>query len=217
MALSNLDNFEVRANAKLGVKEFQIQSTVTETRTLKPTTILLPSSTIFTTITETFVDTVTIAPHASSTTTILSTIISSFSTVVTQSVTSTSTQVSTYTTTVSSYAACATNNILGPTLPNGNIIDNVYNDGVNNPSIFTLQTTADAYDCCVQCITASDCTSSAFSNGECLLLQNSASTCGDQSSNPGFYVSEAAGQGGETTYVLSNGNCGYLYDGGLST
>lgn len=48
-----------------------------------------------------------------------------------------------------------------------------------------------------------------------MLLQNGVGTCNAQSANSGFYVSEPPPVG--AAFVVSNGNCGYLFDGGVGT
>ncbi|KAF1994691.1 hypothetical protein P154DRAFT_539356 [Amniculicola lignicola CBS 123094] len=163
--------------------------------------------------TKTITLTSTIAPGASITSSFSTTITERFTTTKSKTETTTSTQTETSTSTVTSYDACATSNLLS-TLSNGNFIAGFYNQGLGNPSTFTMQSEVSAYACCVACTTNSICTGSVFvsSPGTCMLLQNSGNTCGEQSSASGFYVSQPLV---DLPLTVSNGNCGYLWDGGL--
>jgi hypothetical protein len=188
---------------------------VTQTRTASPIRTTLSPAIISTTVTRTITTALTIAPHASTTSTFLTTITTISTATTTQITTLTSTEIDTISSIVTSYDACATSNFLGP-LPDGSMIDNIYNNGIGQPSTFSVQPASSQYDCCVTCITNSICTGSAFyiSQGLCILLQNSAGTCGAQASSSGFYVYEPAGSV-SVSFTVSNGNCGFLYSGGL--
>lgn len=120
-------------------------------------------------------------------------------------------EISVTSTTISTYPACATNNILSVAPDNGSIT-NAYNNGFadGSGSTFDVAIAPSAYDCCVLCQLTADCQASAWSaeqNNRCVLLHNSARTCPAQSASQLFFVSNPS-----TTdaWTVSNGNCGYL-------
>jgi hypothetical protein len=197
---------------KPGYLDVQIEPTITITYTARPTTKVLDASVVITTLQQTLIRTSTVAPQT--------VVTSLFSTTVTTSIAVTSTIVTTTTSTetalivsrTSSYAACASNNFLAQR--SGLPIINIFNAGAGQRSIFFTQPASSAYDCCVACITFGTCASSGFLEGTCYLFENKSNTCGAQSSSSGFYVSSADA---EYAFAVSNGYCGYLYDGGVVT
>ncbi|KAI1337168.1 hypothetical protein F5Y15DRAFT_391620 [Xylariaceae sp. FL0016] len=189
-----------------------VQSTVTETVTgpAITSTTTPPAITVSTTTTET--TTTTIVPDDA-------TVTESFTETTTATATSTTTETTTSTTTTTVeeptvtatvYEACGANNIIGPQFMDLGMITNVYNNGRPGATIYDTTTAATAYDCCVKCITGSDCSGSAFYSGRCILLHTAGRTCSSQSAASAQYVYSSSSFG----YTLSNGNCGYQYNGG---
>lgn len=117
------------------------------------------------------------------------------------------------------YAACATNNMIGPILSNGNGITNIGNSGQSKYGTRWIAKATSAEDCCAQCMELNGCTASGyqatiFSSGICYLYYNAAKTGSGQSANPQYYLSHK-GVNAATGLVVSNGPNGYLYYGGV--
>jgi hypothetical protein len=97
-------------------------------------------------------------------------------------------------------------------------IDNIYNDGYL-ADVYTIDSADSAVDCCVECQVAIDCESFAYyEDGTCYLFNRPSGSCSatdstaSQSGGGGFYTYE---NGSPELYVVGNGACGYLYDGGV--
>ncbi|GAB7351794.1 hypothetical protein MBLNU459_g2367t1 [Dothideomycetes sp. NU459] len=113
-------------------------------------------------------------------------------------------------TTVTSYAACATNNQLGPYLVNGNAIIGVSSVEVN--ASHKLSTATSATDCCEMCMKLGDCTASGFiaetrNFGFCYLYTTN--TCAAQSDHQLTY-NTFQGVVSKLAMTVSNGACGYV-------
>ncbi|KAL8952146.1 MAG: hypothetical protein Q9222_001923 [Ikaeria aurantiellina] len=111
--------------------------------------------------------------------------------------------------TVTSYAACASQNILGPQIEgNRNILGVGANDG--SPSrIQDVQPGTNAYDCCVTCVTSSqNCQYSVFipTYGLCGRILNTDTCPGPSFDAGGLYLVESE-KGDPSGYVISNGPC----------
>lgn len=179
---------------------------------VKPTvtvTAARPTSTVTNTITKTETD--TFIPQASTTTTFSETVTETTTSVITE--TSTSTVIvpvtETQTSTVTSYAACATSNILGPQIQTGQYIQDVYYS--DRTAQVQQPPATNAYDCCVACLTGTRCYISQFIGGTCFTLGN-----GAQCNNPGYtagYFKKTTGPNAFNS-VISNGPCGVVVDGG---
>lgn len=108
------------------------------------------------------------------------------------------------------YAACATNNLLGPRLSNGATVISVE----NNAAKHVISEANSAQACCAQCMEFKGCVGSAFKNpGLCFLYYKDTNTCPAQSANSQAYFTR---QGVNAAFglVVSNGACGYMYNGG---
>jgi len=177
-------------------KTITASSTVTTAAT--PTNIVYASpSTISTTTT-------IVPPHMSVTTVYVYTAISSTTTTGTSTTTVTSTNTNTILApTATFYAACDTNNIIG-TAGGGQTISDygVYYTG-DDPQV----TANSAYDCCVQCQTASKCTFSAYypSYNQCYLHGMDISVCDGSVSAATYEVNT-----GGTPRFYSDGACGQI-------
>lgn len=114
---------------------------------------------------------------------------------------------------------------MGPVLSQGQHIINIYNQGTNDYSTFDIGHSKTAQDCCIEChMDEQSCTGSVFNeNGnKCLLLRKDESTCYNGTSSASTMISRPAGErekhkGAWPSFVVSNGPCGYLYDGGLGS
>ena len=157
--------------------------------------------------------------------------------------TTTATNVLNYTstTTTTTYAACATDNFIGPLGHNDSHIINVYNQGINAYATYDVGYSRNAEDCCIECHLQTapgpdgegdigpSCMGSVFTDGRCLLLsvgRGKAGKCYGQNGGAGFFVSRPADEvlawslahRGQRLpeFVLSNGPCGFFYDGGTA-
>ncbi|OAP57829.1 hypothetical protein AYL99_08567 [Fonsecaea erecta] len=191
----------------------RVQSTVTVYRTVTTTTTDIGSaSTTTSTTTTTVATTSTVIPAV-----VTSTVSTTSTTIVTTTSTSialttntqTTTETDTTTSTTSVYAACATNNILGPQVQNGQYVQGATDNDPNG--VIAITTAASAYDCCVQCITSDAleyCQNAIFdADGTCNMLGGNQAFCANgQQANSGQVVL--------TTTSLQrfdiNGPCGYL-------
>ncbi|KAF2103168.1 hypothetical protein NA57DRAFT_72149 [Rhizodiscina lignyota] len=141
----------------------------------------------------------------------------------TSTITKTTTEITTFTPrttqtvtrTRTAYAACNSDNFLGP-LPDGQAISNVFNNGPINATASVASPGDSALDCCNQCFASDICEGSIFlpngagaQVGVCLRLQRSGDTC-NFVQNDAYYEYSDSGE----SYVVSNGPCGYLYNNG---
>ncbi|KAF2493526.1 hypothetical protein BU16DRAFT_563680 [Lophium mytilinum] len=193
----------------------QIQKQVTKTVVIvgKAITKTLPPKTVTSTVQSTQTTTLTEVPADVSVT-------ESFSTTLTvteeETITTafpvTSTSQNTVSQTQTSFAACATNNILGPALSDGTIIVNAG----HNAGSFARAPSTSALDCCEQCQRATACSGVAWNaNGNtCFIFTTASGTCGAQSAVSEYFLVGAPPQGFQLT--VSNGPCGYMYNGGTN-
>ena len=155
-----------------------------------------------------------IAPGVSSTITFSTTSIRTTTVLTTFVSTTTSTQTETLVNSTTSYAACATKNLLGPRVNTGNYLTTFnirdasvsYNEKPDIPS---------AYDCCAACQTGTNCQFSVYFTGSrqsCLNIET-ADSCQAQPFNAGSFRLSAEQQ--NFTSVYSNGPCGQLVSQGL--
>ena len=169
-----------------------------------------------TTVFQTFTAIATATPANVQTTSSFITTATVTQTIVSEAVTTTTvTSIATATATATFFAACGTNNLLGPTVAaNGGTIFNVFNNGAGVVSTFNSTRANSAYDCCVACQQFGSCQGSAFgvNNGNCVLLRKQDNSCPAPPNGAAFYREQVGRSGG---YIVSNGPCGYLYDGGL--
>ncbi|KAL8938606.1 MAG: hypothetical protein Q9211_003131 [Gyalolechia sp. 1 TL-2023] len=171
---------------------------------------------IRTDMTQTITSTSTIVPARVTKTESFSTT-STTTTTLTSSVTvvSSTTQLVTASTTITSYAACATDNILGPKVDKEDLfLVDLMTDASNPPdpgSSGQMVPANSAYDCCVRCLLSSqNCQYSVFfTNGGCGHLLNPTGSCPGQDFQAGKLklVSE---QSVNIAYgmAVSNGPCG---------
>lgn len=164
-----------------GVETIYLQDTITITVTGQPqTSTILPSTTAINTDTTTVTTTSDVVPPDASTTLSFTETDTSVATTAatTTAFTTISTETLTATSTVDYYAACASNNLLGP-----NYQDQVIWNEFTTLDYITIYTD-NAYDCCVSCITSDTCAGSFWSvtgalNGDCELFQTD--SCSSQS------------------------------------
>ncbi|KIW68838.1 hypothetical protein PV04_04758 [Phialophora macrospora] len=155
-----------------------------------------------------------------------STVIATFTTTQNQTQTITvqaETTVATITTTQTNYsavsttyAACATNNLLGPRLSGGNYINRIVDNNSANVGSGTNATSS--YECCTICQDATDSCDFAFfdtaaTTNKCTIYRsstaaNGGATCSHQQA--GFFTTNKNTQ---TRWVVSNGPCGQLVQG----
>ncbi|KAL9030553.1 MAG: hypothetical protein Q9196_001341 [Gyalolechia fulgens] len=177
------------------------------------TTTTIRASTTTATSTETITSTSTIVParvtetKSFSTTCTTTTTLTSSATVV-----SSTTELVTASTTITSYAACATDNILGPKVDKDLVIADVIDDRSNPLAPGTTEQmllTDSAYDCCVTCFTSQNCQHSEYySYNFCGLLLNP-TVCLGQDVVAGKLVLESEEERPpEWGVAVSNGPCG---------
>ncbi|KAL8869494.1 MAG: hypothetical protein Q9174_004230 [Haloplaca sp. 1 TL-2023] len=170
-------------------------STITSTQTIESTSTIVP-------------DKVTVIKSFSTTSTTTTT----FASVITD--TSTTTEQVNATLTSTSYAACGTDNILGPKLPDGRKLAAAsINDYVAGQQDTTLQ--GSEYDCCVSCLLdeASNCQYSVtlyyMDPPACGRLLNPA-VCRGQDYEAGEIRVVPGDDENETGVTVSNGPCGVM-------
>ena len=135
----------------------------------------------------------------------------------------------TVTSTSTSHAACATHNFLGPLAADSAHIVNVYTSGADRYTSYDIGYSRNAEDCCIEChseANARSCMGSVFTDGRCLILRDNGGQCNGQKDRAGFFVSRPREEAEKwhrehshrpwLDFVLSNGPCGYFYDGGLA-
>ncbi|KAM0424527.1 hypothetical protein ACHAPT_010243 [Fusarium lateritium] len=168
------------------------------------------TSTVFRTVTTFVATTVTVQTGAAATVTVNPTV----TTVSSVTVEATATSITTTTSTINApaqtvYAACAQNNLVGSA--NGGhqfAAINVNSGGTQNQVSSRSATTG--YDCCVACQQTANCIFSYFDNaGSCEVVTGD--TCNPQD-NQG--TSFETSEDGQLNYVLSNGGCGRVANGG---
>ena len=214
---------------------YRVHLNVTPTTFLNP-----PTSTITVNSTTTVFET---TPTISATSTVNVTITTSINATVTQLMRATSTSYITYTvsSTSTAYAACQTDNFWGPLALHENHIINIYNSGMGGYTNYDLGYSHTAQDCCIEChasitnttyadvesgnnantpSTTNLCTGSVFSDGKCYLLKDAVNQCNWPGASAAVFLSRPGGEKPPKRqrwpdFVLSNGPCGYLYDGGL--
>ncbi|KAI1841911.1 hypothetical protein JX266_011881 [Neoarthrinium moseri] len=185
----------------------KVTKTITQTRTVTvtgPTQISTVVALTTTTLTSTVVP-----PDATvtSSTTLTSTTVLSLTTAVTSFITTTGAVTATNTSSV--YAACQTNNILGPRIANGSYI--VGSNPIDTTDI-DFFVAPSAYDCCVACMNTPGCQYSQFYSTDsmqttCVTISN-ATVC-----NPGTlagYIAIAVNPP-PANISVSNGACGVLH------
>ncbi|KAI9838468.1 MAG: hypothetical protein M1837_002460 [Sclerophora amabilis] len=179
---------------------------------VKPTstkTAATPTAVVSTTATVTETSTV-VPPNVSTTLSFTTTTTASTTSTITSSSTATSTASVTETTTTTSYAACATNNVLGPRVDNGNYLTRSFYNDVDNQVIQVVASSG--YECCVACITSTlNCHYASYGEGACSLVAGSP-RCDPNYADGTFF--EGRSPPGYSLQ-LSNGNCGSLRSGGL--
>jgi hypothetical protein len=135
----------------------------------------------------------------------------------TTTVTETDTQTSTITQTVeaptpTSYAQCASENVIGSANGNQGIYQPGY-AGYNGVTINQVATT-DPTQCCVTCAQASGCVGySQYPGGACFFYTVNPSVCDGSNTFGDLYYTKqsfAAGSG----YIIGNGQCGRFANGG---
>jgi hypothetical protein len=191
-----------------------VQQTTTYTApTLTSTTVTTTATTTTTTVEPvSATTTTTTTASASSTTSTTTSTTTTTTTTTTPSTTTTTTTTSTTTPVVTStsYAACATPNIVGTINVNGGaqgIYDVIY-PGANTELTNTAD--SDAYDCCVSCITNPLCAASAFYGGFApgAMCFNFVATTGCSSEGEYSFGAEYSSVSPDSVYFVSNGNCG---------
>lgn len=116
-------------------------------------------------------------------------------------------------TTVTSYAACATSNQLGPYLVNGNAIIGVSSVELGASKFPSKIVNAEsATECCEICMELGDCTASGFMAeskdfGFCYIYTSN--SCAAQSDHQMTYTSKA-GVVSRLAMTIGNGACGYI-------
>lgn len=134
----------------------------------------------------------------------------------------------TITSTTTSYAACATDNFLGPFADGSSShIVNIYNNGLDRYTSFAIGYSRNAEECCIECQVAGNeipCMGSVFTGDRCLLLTDLRGKCYPPKDAPGVFVTMSRGEVDRWTkehdgqllpeFVLSNGPCGYFHNGG---
>ncbi|OQV09641.1 hypothetical protein CLAIMM_13742 [Cladophialophora immunda] len=184
-------------------------TTVTTTSTIRarPTTTTVTSTTISTTTITIVPGPVTTTVSTTTTTTTTSTSTSTETSTETDSTTTTTTT----TTTTSFYAACATNNIIGPQVSQNDLY--VQGVGFSDPDGVQVNVpAASAYDCCVICITGAvvaNCQNTIYDadNGNCNPLGGDTSVCPSGAQGSSGYVLLSTDQ---YNRYDSNGPCGTL-------
>lgn len=206
-----IDEYPQRVQCKKTVK-------VRETKTIvvpgRPSTATVTPAPVTVTETSTTTSTSTVVPDNVSTTLSFSTTetaTETTTTTITEEITATSTTIITVAAPTPFYEACGERNMLGPRTDEGHIYD-TYNTGRYSGTIYDYILTTSAYDCCVACMNKADCTAAMLiGTSSCLLLHNAQRTCTSQTANPAFYLWSSQPY---RTIVLSNGPCGYVYNGG---
>lgn len=109
-----------------------------------------------------------------------------------------------------SYAACATNNIVS-TANGGNAISLVGGVGTDSVGYSDVSGIDDAYDCCVACQTyTGDCGGFIYATGFCELITYT--TCSPTSFDTQFETDSAVASG--DGFTIGNGPCGQILDQG---
>lgn len=191
------------------IQQIRYTQVVIEIEPTSTTTLLPITTTVSSTTTST--STLTVLAAKISTTLSFSTTVSVTLTIQTTiAVTTSSDTYVTATSTTTSYDACATSNILGPTVIGGyHLYDNYFTD----TSASVLSPTANsAYACCVACVTTTNCQYSAYatSYGICNIIVGT--TCPAGQPLDGYFYKTVGANEFEATY--SNGLCGSVADGG---
>ena len=185
--------------------------TVQWTRYAPTRTVFKRGPTITASSTSTATSTSTLIPSATTTVTVTTTSITTSSTTETDTSTVLTTDTVFATATTTLYAACATNNILGPSLANGQSIGN-FQQYANDYGIAQVSTATTPYDCCVACQTdsAANCFGSYFDPdyyGGCLLIEFDGSYSGTCDSSYAYGYLTFNGPG---NFTVSNGPCAHL-------
>ncbi|KAL9584700.1 MAG: hypothetical protein Q9212_001956 [Teloschistes hypoglaucus] len=185
---------------------------------IKPTvTTTAAASTSTSTVAKTVTSTSTIIPPGVTSTVTQSTTSTTTSTTTTTSaVLISSTETVTQVSTTSSYAACATNNLLGPSLDNGKTVFGPY----GYPDQATQQTFNEnsAYDCCVRCITTPNCYVSSYAVGD-KVCSNVIAGPGEECdpNQIGARIFENGNPPQSYSPTLSNGYCGKFVEGFIAS
>ncbi|KAI4186260.1 MAG: hypothetical protein L6R41_003595 [Letrouitia leprolyta] len=183
---------------------------------VKPTiTRTVAGSTITATTTRTFTSTRTVCPPGVTSTTTFSTIVAA-TTTVTSTITqpATTTQTETLLQDTTSYAACATNNVLDPRLNDGTY---TYLFNINDPDVqYNQKPAINGYKCCVAYVTSDTCEFSVYvtSKAACINIEN-VSACPAQP----FFAStfQQTVEDTRITSFYSNGRCGQMQSEGIVT
>ncbi|KAI4100634.1 MAG: hypothetical protein L6R37_005346 [Teloschistes peruensis] len=193
---------------RITVKLIIIKPTVTKTAAAASTSTSIVSKTVTST-------SIIIPPGVTSTVTqsTTSTTTSTTTTTASSAVLISSTETVTQVSTTTSYAACATNNLLGPSLDNGKTVFGPYGYP-DQASQQILDNSNSAYDCCVRCITTSNCYVSSYAVGD--------NVCSNVIAGPGEVcdpnqVAARIFENGDPPQsyspTLSNGYCGQFVEG----
>ena len=151
-----------------------------------------------------------VSPSVTYTQTITTTV---FSTIVSTSTTTSVTTTTGLTTAISTttlYAACATDNVLGPAIQDGSYVYVVGRTDTTTDVIEVPLTTA--YDCCVVCLLGDHCQFSQFQPDVFCLTYVNGETC-DNANFVAANVYRASFQ--RQPQAVSNDTCGQASDGGL--
>lgn len=116
-------------------------------------------------------------------------------------------------TTTTCYAACATNNLLGPRVNSGNYLT-TFSIRDFRVTFNQVPGPTNAYECCVACQTGENCQFSAFSTPDGCVNVEDPLTCPKQPFTAGLFKEWTERQG--STSVYSNGPCGQMVSGGSS-
>ncbi|KAG8629268.1 hypothetical protein KVT40_003133 [Elsinoe batatas] len=134
-----------------------------------------------------------------------------------------STQIHTVSSTRTALAACATQNLLGPTAYADAHIVNIYSHGPYKYTSYNVGLARDAEECCAECHEMRvPCLGSVWDNRaqRCYLVSDWRSQCVGQGGGAGVFVTrprgERQGRGRHEwpEWVVSNGPCGGWVDGG---
>lgn len=194
----------------LCTKTLETVLTVHSTYYARTAIVTVPGPMLTVTTTSTATSTSTKVPSA--TVTLTATSIATVTSFVTGTITTTysTTATMTVSTTTHALGACATNNLLGPSLTNGNGVYDfnspIFNYGV---SVVILPS---AYDCCTACQTSTDvCFASYYGdNSNCYLVTSAGSTLPGGVCSPTYQYGNIVIGPGAGQYVVSNGPCGIL-------
>ncbi|KAI4109543.1 MAG: hypothetical protein L6R37_000519 [Teloschistes peruensis] len=160
-----------------------------------------------------------VPPGVSITSTFFATTTSTNTLTQTVSSTTTSTEIVTEVSTTTSYAACATPNVLGPALSNGNFLFNVIRSADAGGGDLTNPDAASALECCIACQTSATCQFSFYSlgsrTGPCSVFGGGVGATCDNANFVAAKFNELDFSSGDNGPSVSNGPCGQVQSNGL--